>query len=172
MCQSHTGHMTGFWFLPARSLRLNTNEWMNEWMNVSVYFILNSSDVFSPKVYFDHPFSKAMNHLSVQFCIEVSEGYFITEIASWILATMEFRDCGISPPLWRCGPTRAMASSFLRFLDHTQRGITVGRHNLDEWSVRRRDLYLTTHNTHNRHPCPRWDLNPQSQQASGRRQTS
>jgi len=23
-------------------------------------------------------------------------------------------------PLWRCSPTRAMASSFLRFLDHTQ----------------------------------------------------
>jgi len=22
--------------------------------------------------------------------------------------------------LWSCGPTRAMASSFLRFLDHTQ----------------------------------------------------
>ena len=31
VCQSHTGHMTGLWFLPARSLRLNTNEWMNEW---------------------------------------------------------------------------------------------------------------------------------------------
>ena len=29
-CQSHTGHMTGLWFLPARPLRLNTNEWMNE----------------------------------------------------------------------------------------------------------------------------------------------
>ena len=27
VCQSHTGHMTGLWFLPARSLRLNTNEW-------------------------------------------------------------------------------------------------------------------------------------------------
>ena len=26
VCQSHTGHMTGFWFLPARPLRLNTNE--------------------------------------------------------------------------------------------------------------------------------------------------
>jgi len=52
--------------------------------------------------------------------------------------------------LWRCGPTRVMASSFLRFLDHTQRRITVGRTPLDEWSVRRRDLYLTTHNTHNR----------------------
>ena len=53
-------------------------------------------------------------------------------------------------PLWRCGPTRAMASSFFRFLDHTQRRITVGRTPLDEWSARRRDLYLTTHNTHNR----------------------
>ena len=52
--------------------------------------------------------------------------------------------------LWRCGPTRAMASSFLRFLDHTQRRITVGRTPLDEWSVCRRDLYLTTQNTHNR----------------------
>jgi hypothetical protein len=52
--------------------------------------------------------------------------------------------------LWRCGPKRAMASSFLRFLVHTQRRITVGRTPLDEWSARRRDLYLTTHNTHNR----------------------
>ena len=43
-----------------------------------------------------------------------------------------------------------MASSFLRFLDHTQRHITVGRTPLDERSARRRDLYLTTHNTHNR----------------------
>jgi len=33
--------------------------------------------------------------------------------------------------LWCCGPTRAMASSFLRFLDHTQRRITVGRTPLD-----------------------------------------
>jgi len=52
--------------------------------------------------------------------------------------------------LWRCGPTWAMTSLFLRFLDHTQRRITVGRTPLDEWSARRRDLYLTTHNTHNR----------------------
>ena len=52
--------------------------------------------------------------------------------------------------LWRCDPTRVMASSFLRFLDHTQRRSTVGRTPLDKWSARRRDLYLTTHNTHNR----------------------
>ena len=36
------------------------------------------------------------------------------------------------------------------FLDHTQRRRTVGRAPLDEWSARRRDLYLTTHDTHNR----------------------
>ena len=33
VCQSHTSHMTGLWFLPTRPLRLNTNEWMNEWMS-------------------------------------------------------------------------------------------------------------------------------------------
>ena len=27
VCQSHTGHMTGLWFLPTRPLRLNSNEW-------------------------------------------------------------------------------------------------------------------------------------------------
>ena len=37
------------------------------------------------------------------------------------------------------------ASSFARFLDHTQRRTTVGRTSLDEWSARRRDLYLTIH---------------------------
>jgi len=52
--------------------------------------------------------------------------------------------------LWRCDSTRVIASSFLRFLDHKQRRTTVGRTPLDEWSDRRRDLYLTTHNTHNR----------------------
>ena len=39
---------------------------------------------------------------------------------------------------------------FLRFLDHTQRRIIFGRTPLDEWSARRRDLYLTTHDTHDR----------------------
>ena len=33
MCQSHSGHLTGLWLLPTRPLRLNTNEWINEWMN-------------------------------------------------------------------------------------------------------------------------------------------
>jgi hypothetical protein len=43
-----------------------------------------------------------------------------------------------------------MEHLFLMFLDHTQRRTTVGRTLLDERSARRRDLYLTTHDTHNR----------------------
>jgi len=53
-------------------------------------------------------------------------------------------DFGSTTPHW------ARASSFTRFLDHTQRHITVGRTLLDVWSARHRDLYLFTHNTHNR----------------------
>ena len=51
-----------------------------------------------------------------------------------------------------------MASSFLRFIDHTQRPITVSRTPLDEWSLRRRDRYLTTHNTHKKQTSnpPAW----------------
>jgi hypothetical protein len=60
--------------------------------------------------------------------------------------------------LWLCSPAWAMASCgsaaqrglwpprHTRFLDHTQRCATVGRSTLDEWSARRRDLYLRTHN--------------------------
>ena len=51
---------------------------------------------------------------------------------------------GASAPQW------AMASSFARFLDYTQRRTTVSRTPLEEWPARLRDLYLTTHNTHNR----------------------
>ena len=43
-----------------------------------------------------------------------------------------------------------MERLFLMFLNHTQRRSTVGRTPLDEWSARRGDLYLTTHDTHNR----------------------
>jgi hypothetical protein len=38
---------------------------------------------------------------------------------------------------------RVLASSVLRFRDHTQWHNTVSRTPLDEWSARRRDLYLT-----------------------------
>ena len=41
---------------------------------------------------------------------------------------------------WHNSPHWARASSFTRFLDHTQRRTTVGRTPLDEWSARCRDL--------------------------------
>jgi hypothetical protein len=47
-------------------------------------------------------------------------------------------------------PQWATASWFTSFLDHTQRRTTVVMTPLDEWSAPRRDLYLKTHNTHNR----------------------
>jgi hypothetical protein len=51
---------------------------------------------------------------------------------------------------WHCSPTRAMASSFMMFLYHTQQCTTVGKTHLDKWSAPCRHLYLTTHNIHTR----------------------
>jgi len=44
------------------------------------------------------------------------------------------------------GPRPPHCRGFMITLRHT----TVGRTPLEKWSARRRDLYLTTHNTHNR----------------------
>ena len=63
---------------------------------------------------------------------------------TWRIWECIFFLCNRPPPQW------ARASSFTKFLDHTQRRTTVGRTPLDEWSARRRDLHLTTHNNHNR----------------------
>jgi hypothetical protein len=50
----------------------------------------------------------------------------------------------------RNSPQWATASSFTRFLDHTQPRTTFGRTPLVDWLDRRRDLYLTKHTTHHR----------------------
>ena len=87
-------------------------------------------------------------------------------------STQQPKNCSFSP--WRnsppplpSGPRPPHCPRFTITLRH----ITLGRTPLDEWSARCRDLYLTIHNNQSRHPCPRWDSNPQSQQASGRRPT-
>ena len=59
-------------------------------------------------------------------------------------------DVGVFVCFWCDSPKWPKASSFTSFLDHTQRRTTFSRTPLDEWSARRKDLYLTTHNTHNR----------------------
>jgi hypothetical protein len=96
-----------------------------------------------------------------RFCIYVSHAHtHVLCICIYIYIQFFFL-------LWRYDPPRVMAFLFLRFLDHTWR-TTLDRTPLDEWSARHRDLYLTTHN---KLPCPLWDLNPRFQQASGRRIT-
>jgi hypothetical protein len=60
---------------------------------------------------------------------------------------LEFNDS--SPPPWRniySGPGPPHYRGFTITFRHT----TLRRTPLDEWSARRRDLYLTTHNTHNK----------------------
>jgi hypothetical protein len=49
--------------------------------------------------------------------------------------------------LQRNSPTQARTALFSRSLDYTKWHTTVGRTPLNEGSARRRDLYLTTHNT-------------------------
>jgi len=48
--------------------------------------------------------------------------------------------------LWCNRPTRAYATSLLRFRGY--RHTALCRFPLDEWSARRRDLYMTTHHVH------------------------
>jgi hypothetical protein len=81
------------------------------------------------------------------------------------LFSFSWRDTPPPPPI---GPCHLHSRCFYI----TQRRATVGRTPLDEWSACRRDLYLTTHNTHDKHPCTRWNSKPQSQQTSGRRPTT
>ena len=55
---------------------------------------------------------------------------------------------------------------------HSGRHSTLGRTPLDEWSARRRDLYLTTHNIHNRQTSmPPAGFEPTTQRTSGRKPT-
>ena len=56
---------------------------------------------------------------------------------------------------WRNDLWWAKAPALSRMHDHTHThtrcdNSTFGRTTLDKWSAQRRDLYLTTHNTHNR----------------------
>jgi hypothetical protein len=64
--------------------------------------------------------------------------------------------------------SRARAHTRTRTHTHTHTR-TLGRTPLDE-SAQRRDLLLTTHNTHKTDiRAPGWDSNPQTQHANGRK---
>jgi hypothetical protein len=74
----------------------------------------------------------------------------------------------------RSFPTAEVFLNHSGFLDHIID--TYGITPLDEWSTRRRGLYLrrtTQHrNTRDKRPCPQRGSNPRPQQPSGRRPTS
>jgi len=44
LCQSHTGHMTGLWFLPNQ--RLNTNEWMRQIYSSLINVFVKDNAIF------------------------------------------------------------------------------------------------------------------------------
>ena len=102
---------------------------------------------------------------------EKERSWWITVCSgTWMIDRRINRYDSAPPPLpWRCVPTRAMASSFLRFLDHTQRRTTVGRTPLDQWSARRRDLLPDNAQHLQQTSMPRRDSNPQYHQASDSR---
>ena len=68
---------------------------------------------------------------------------------SFLTNRAEFLSCLVSPTSspWRFDPIPGSGLPWRGFTI-TLRHITFGRTPLDEWSVRRRDLYLTTNNTH------------------------
>jgi len=114
---------------------------------------------------------------SLELCLSVSEVLLHSCCVGWdstcifrgfIPSTLERIQKHTPPP----SPQWPKASSFTRFLDHTQRLTTVGRTPVDECSVRRRDLYLTTqHSQQTNRRTPMRDSNRQCQQTSGRRPT-
>jgi len=68
---------------------------------------------------------------------------------------------------WRANPQWARASSFIMYLDHTQRRTLLTS---DQIVAETFSWQHTTFKS-DRQTCPRWDSNPQSQQASGCRPT-
>ena len=121
---------------PKEAESFSEAKWfVSQWMNSPTFFrIPTSITVFT-----------APRHLSLYraSCIHSTPFHFIPSRPILILISLYSF-------LWRCDPMQVTASSFTRFLDHTQRRTTFSRTPLDEWSPCRRDSYLTTYNTHNR----------------------
>jgi hypothetical protein len=118
--------VTWLWHEVNKLLFASRAEFKNEWN--STYSPPMSSLIAKGNLYLRN--FRTLNNLCVNY-----EKFFFLPLFSFF---------------WRNRPQWATSSSITRFLHHTQRRTTVSRTPLGEWSVRRRDLYLTTHNTHNR----------------------
>ena len=62
-----------------------------------------------------------------------------------------------------------MEHLFLMFLDHDDAAQLVGLFWTSDQLVAETSTWQHTTLTADKYPCPRWDSNPRSQQASGRR---
>jgi hypothetical protein len=89
--------------------------------------IQNTATVWNPEHVTNSVHIRSVSHLPVQLSVHEVNCLLLEQQPHWVRA------------YW-----------LSRFLDHTQRRITVGRTPLGEWSARRRDLYMTTHNIDNR----------------------
>ena len=71
---------------------------------------------------------------------------------SWLTSARKRRSSIVGTTVSRNNLNKCiqMVFTILRFLEHTQWHTTLSTTPLDEGSARRRNLYLTTHNTHNR----------------------
>ena len=83
----------------------------------------------------------------LQFCIYLLKCGNADFLRLCFSNTQEQKKYSSSMLIFFCRDSPQWAFSFTRFLYHTQRRTTAGRTPLDEWSIRRRDLYLTSHNT-------------------------
>ena len=101
---------------------------------------------------------------STALCLAI---FIFHDITRSIPSKLSFFSCflchGASTPSW----SEPSHCSRFTITSHT----TLGETPPYEWSARRRDLYLITHNTHKGHSFHRLGSNPQSQQARGRRPT-
>ena len=85
-------------------------------------------------------------------------------------ATFRFVAQCLNQLRYRVPPTWVMASSFLRFLDHTHNDApqSVGLPWTSDQLVAETSTWQHTTLTTDKLLCSRWDSNPRSQQASGR----
>jgi hypothetical protein len=157
-----------------------------KWMRTALFWAITQRVVLSPYRHFGSIYQSQLQGSRVLGSLNLEDGTDrlsqnvgneLPLPATCVIAQFSHLQGGSHTSLsghcfWHDSPQWEKASSFTRFVDHTKRHTTVGRTRLDEWSARRRDLYLTIHNTHDIRSCPWQDSNPQPQHARGRKPTS
>jgi hypothetical protein len=111
------------------------------------FWIFQASEMWRRVVWYIHlpvyrnglPFSSwGLSNSNVELC-------FFTESRRVEYNKQDYRNTAEnSVCFWRDIPRQSSASLFTRFVDHTQRRMTLGRTPLYEWLARRRDHYLAT----------------------------